>query len=588
MNVRFLTLALFALPSTVLAQAPCVLLADLNPGTNSSVPQKLTRMFGNSLLFTAEVPSTGAETYIWSPTQSVQLLTETRPGTLSGNPDRFTECDLPQGRRIFFAAAGTKMGGTTGEELWITDGTAAGTNQVKEIAPGTRSAVLSEFTPFHQRLVFTANDSLTGQELWTSDGTAAGTMRLTDINPGRASSYPTALVALADCIVFSAFSSATGSELWVTDGTSTSLLKEFTPGPTSSNIAFMTRHGDHAYFVTAATASGTELWKTDGTTTGTVLVKDIVPGQGSSVPGYLASRNGLLYFTASQPGLAQQTWVSDGTASGTQSLGAAAGRQPRGFTAASGKVFYSAFDSFSGTELYVTDGTPSGSRLVKDLEPGRLSSGPIGFCAAGDGVCFTAKTANGNEPWFSDGTAAGTYELCDLNPGTDSSDPREFVVAGGSILFSARTSATGWEIFRIAHPGATVETLFGSSHPSHPELRTQGGVRPVLGRSITFEATGPANHAGFLILGPSRLLPLPPLSGLTLGGTDWVGALLPGSVIVASTTGPSLQLTATIPNTANLDGNVANIQAFWVNPNGPPLLQVSNGMHLRLGLGRPR
>ena len=229
MNSSLRILALFALPSTALTQAPCALLADLNPGTGHSVPQYLTRMFGNSILFEAETPSLGAETYIWNDAQSLQLLTETRPGPLGGNPSRYTECDLPQGRRVFFAAAGTNMGSTTGEELWITDGTAAGTNQVTEIAPGIRSAVLGEFTPFHQRLFFAANDSQTGQELWVSDGTALGTQLFFDLNPGRSSSYPTSLVALPDRIVFGAYSPATGRELWSTDGVSTSLVRDFAP-----------------------------------------------------------------------------------------------------------------------------------------------------------------------------------------------------------------------------------------------------------------------------------------------------------------------------------------------------------------------
>ena len=37
---------------------------------------------------------------------------------------------------------------------------------------------------------FSADDRVHGQELWKSDGTAAGTMLVNDINPGSASSNP--------------------------------------------------------------------------------------------------------------------------------------------------------------------------------------------------------------------------------------------------------------------------------------------------------------------------------------------------------------------------------------------------------------
>src|SRR6185295_10658417 len=42
-------------------------------------------------------------------------------------------------------------------------------------------------------LFFTASDAATGNELWKSDGTAAGTMLVKDINPGAASSGPASL-----------------------------------------------------------------------------------------------------------------------------------------------------------------------------------------------------------------------------------------------------------------------------------------------------------------------------------------------------------------------------------------------------------
>jgi ELWxxDGT repeat protein len=71
----------------------------------------------------------------------------------------------------------------TGLELWKTDGTAAGTVLVKDIAPGG-GADPTRLTALGNILLFEANDGTSGMELWKSDGTAAGTGRIKDINPG--------------------------------------------------------------------------------------------------------------------------------------------------------------------------------------------------------------------------------------------------------------------------------------------------------------------------------------------------------------------------------------------------------------------
>jgi len=70
-----------------------------------------------------------------------------------------------------------------GRELWITDGTAAGTTLLKDINPGGDSFPFY-FTRFNNRVFFRANDGTNGIELWVTDGTAAGTTLLRDINPG--------------------------------------------------------------------------------------------------------------------------------------------------------------------------------------------------------------------------------------------------------------------------------------------------------------------------------------------------------------------------------------------------------------------
>src|SRR5262245_62031164 len=81
---------------------------------------------------------------------------------------------------LFFAADD----GVNGQELWKSDGTAAGTIMVKDIRPGANGSFPENLTAVGNTLFFAADDGVNGTELWKSDGTAAGTILVKDINPG--------------------------------------------------------------------------------------------------------------------------------------------------------------------------------------------------------------------------------------------------------------------------------------------------------------------------------------------------------------------------------------------------------------------
>jgi ELWxxDGT repeat protein len=107
-----------------------------------------------------------------------------RAGSLSSSPSELTA--LPDGRALFRASDGT-----SGSELWITDGTAVGTARVLDIRPGSSSSSPSGFAVLaNGKAVFAANDGQVGNELWITDGTAAGTARVLDIRTGSGGSFP--------------------------------------------------------------------------------------------------------------------------------------------------------------------------------------------------------------------------------------------------------------------------------------------------------------------------------------------------------------------------------------------------------------
>jgi ELWxxDGT repeat protein len=107
-------------------------------------------------------------------------------------------------------------------------------------------------------------------------------------------------------------------------------------------------------------------------------------------------------------------------------------------------------DSSHGLELWFTDHTPQGTRLVKDIYPGWGSGAPSSFIRFGDIVVFLANDGvHGSEFWRSDGTSVGTYMLADINPG-----PRPFggdfpsAVLDGVLYFAADDSVSGNELWR--------------------------------------------------------------------------------------------------------------------------------------------
>ncbi|WP_338868395.1 ELWxxDGT repeat protein [Myxococcus stipitatus] len=110
-----------------------------------------------------------------------------------------------------------------GYEPWTSDGTAMGTRRVKDIHPGPASATgtpgpmvgLGPDGP----LVFAASDGLSGLELWMTDGTEAGTARFADLAPGPDSSSPTEFAVAGRRLFFQARTRETGAELWAMERT---------------------------------------------------------------------------------------------------------------------------------------------------------------------------------------------------------------------------------------------------------------------------------------------------------------------------------------------------------------------------------
>jgi ELWxxDGT repeat protein len=190
------------------------LVADLPPGGSGAGPAELIEYQG-ALYFFAGSRSSGDRQALWRSDGSAPGTLELADFAIHSAPGG-DQCDADPhfltstGSTLFFAADD----GVHGRELWRSDGTAAGTLMVKDIAPGPADSIPTGLVAAAGEVFFAADDGLHGIELWRSDGTEAGTRMVADLASGASSSNPGNLAVLGSRLLFTADDGVTGGELW--------------------------------------------------------------------------------------------------------------------------------------------------------------------------------------------------------------------------------------------------------------------------------------------------------------------------------------------------------------------------------------
>jgi ELWxxDGT repeat protein len=411
------------------------------------------------------------------------------------------------GYKAFFAARDA----TNGEELWVTDGTAAGTRLVKDINPGTSGSDIVNIARFNDKVVFSANDGTNGQELWISDGTADGTYLVKAIHEYGEGSNPTAFTQVNETqFVFRAKnvdsedypSGADPADpqywLWVSDGTEegTQLIAEcdtrFVGQDNGSYHYPWLRVGRKVFFkadVKEGITKGEELWVTDGTAAGTYLVKDINwektnadlddgKTRNSAIDQMVNFYNEKLFFKAWTPDYGNEPWASDGTESGTYliadtnptrndgGIGNGGNMTEVGQFPYDGKVYGRGWKNENGTIQLGATNLAQGNFTILGVNNNPLSAGTNdkinGWPDPGvefDGVymfCGQSGTTSGEpgnyggELHYTDGVTVTLQS--DLGPGAELHNwVKELTVAGGSAYWWSDVAAVErrQRLFRI-------------------------------------------------------------------------------------------------------------------------------------------
>ncbi len=247
-------------------------------------------------------------------------------------------------------------------------------------------------------------------------------------------------------------------QLWLSDGTveGTSRIKDFDTGNYNGVMA-LTALDDKVFFSAKENnISDYQLWRSDGSEAGTfALTNRNVPNSQDDTITQIVAFNGLIFFGAYDETMGNELWVTDGTPEGTavfkDLVSGASGGFPRDFFVFNNQLFFEADTEEFGQELWVSDGTPEGTALFKDINPGAGNGMWYSedYIIYGDNFYFFADNGiQGLELWKSDGTPNGTVLVKDIKPGIEGSAiTLEGGVLNGQLIFAAEDGTHGKELW---------------------------------------------------------------------------------------------------------------------------------------------
>jgi ELWxxDGT repeat protein len=483
------------------------LVHETAPGERSTQPESFTAD-GDALYFLGGQLSPGGDLWRTNGTKkgTVRLtFPEEKALTGLGQALYFSPPIVALGNKVFFNAQFSKFG----IEPWTSDGTSKGTKPVGDTIKGG-SAECHHMTRLGNRILYTSDPDSGASQLWASNGSKAGTVPLTSFLEAD-EGFPANFAVDGERMFFT--SGQVENTLWVTDGTKKGTREIPVPGSTPLNLVDGTLRmaGPALFFANDRRPTRHELWRSDGTPDGTVMIRDAFPAASNGEPPRLdqftALGSSICFFSKTSDssrlwrsdGTADGTaevpidfdaggyfrvltaipfgdrflfladaqngglkwWISDGTSAGTRvlkdlALGAAPHFQ-RGQVqehAVVEGILYLVIDTQAhGQELWRTDGSESGTSMVRDLMPGPEGSAPAGFQTYGNRLYFAATDlAHGRELWSSDGTEEGNVLVTEVMPGDRSSSPTMLCIAGNRLFFAAENPLAGYELHVLNLP----------------------------------------------------------------------------------------------------------------------------------------
>jgi len=316
------------------------------------------------------------------------LFDDIRPGVWGSNPTMLGA----SGDALYFSANNIYQG----TELWVTDGTKAGTHMVKDLNPGKPGSVLYGVPAGGGVFYFTqSNEGSRTQTDYKTDGTADGTVPIANGFGSITGAGGTFGTGWKGELYYYARTDTPG--VWAlskTDGTTVTVLTNFNhqqldtgfsggqylylpPGP-----ALYDGGTDRLQLSVRLKSGEVQVWQTDGTVAGTTIrqanltATSPTTGKVNLVPG--SPLGGQFVFHSDLASANGSLWVGDGTSANRQLV--------RTFAGATANIYYGVLP-----ETTVVLGSKALFMVV-----------PVGSSEA-----VTPDTG----VWATDGTAAGTVKL---------------------------------------------------------------------------------------------------------------------------------------------------------------------------------
>jgi ELWxxDGT repeat protein len=241
-----------------------------------------------------------------------------------------------------------------------------------------------------------------------------------------------------------------GGELWRTNGSVTESVFDIYPGNVGSGPSAFVATSDKVYFTADDGMHGRELWVTNPSNKAdTHIVHEHVPGTAATSindPGQVANGNILYYVPANDPVTGPEVWRTDGTEVGTRVVkditpGVGGLSVPSLFALRGGVGI------LRGGEIYASsDGTAAGTSLLNTVDgDGYGANTPV---VLGDRGYFVGGfTPFGQALWRTDGSPAGTIALSAAGfdgTGATSGSPaaQSLAVLGSKLIFFGRDPST--------------------------------------------------------------------------------------------------------------------------------------------------
>ena len=333
------------------------------------------------------------------------------------------------------------------DELWVTDGTTAGTHKVKEINPNG-GAHIGDLRVVNNKLVFLANETTMDTlatfdyDLFTSDGTAAGTYKINDLNLDN----NTLLAEPSAGLINGQLIFCSRTNILRTDGTVSGTM----PLASINVVNYVISNGycdlnGFVYFMV-----NSDLWRSDGTLRGTEVVRqttDSIHPWPLVSSTYMKALDGKLYIVGVKPQQGEELYRFGGGETDTLETvmpRSSGNSYPSALTICGGSLWFTAYDSMFSLGIFKLDPAMSFPMRMDDAQS-NLSFGI-------NKVYYTNATNNGYNiidavtNTRSSFAKAGTY----LSPSSFSGPVNNILAMGDKIVYEGYDSASSQQMLFIS------------------------------------------------------------------------------------------------------------------------------------------